>query len=152
MSLAACLAGLAAAPLWTAQATYTNRIARYYAYHTQKNVEHIISLFFGIFFAVLNTCTIWGNMVSYFVLNQSNIPQKVNCGVYFDPLSKHNDEIPAVVSDFTVNSLENYFPSYFDSLKRYLLCGVFTAIGSLSIILIFFVDQIRLGKPRKSLV
>lgn len=113
LSLAASFAGLAAAPFWTAQATYINRIARYYAYHRQKNVDHIISLFFGIFFAVLNTCSIWGNMISYFVLNQSNIPQKNNCGIYFDPLSKHNDQIPAVVSDFTVNRLENYFPICF---------------------------------------
>lgn len=100
--IAAAFLGLAGAPLWTSQASYINRIARYYAYHTKKDTDHIISLFFGIFFAVFNTCAIWGNLVSYFVLNQSNIPQKANCGVYFDPLSKHNDEIPAVVSDFTV--------------------------------------------------
>ncbi|CAF1229691.1 unnamed protein product [Rotaria sordida] len=39
--------GLASAPLWTCQATYTSYIAHY----QQKKVADVVSLFFGIFFA-----------------------------------------------------------------------------------------------------
>ncbi|CAF4709185.1 unnamed protein product, partial [Rotaria sp. Silwood1] len=83
----AAFVGLAAAPLWTAQATYLNQIARYYAQAKYQKTDVAVSLFFGIFFACVGTSTIWGNLISYFVLNQSNNPQKLNCGVYFDPQS-----------------------------------------------------------------
>ncbi|CAF4222559.1 unnamed protein product, partial [Rotaria sordida] len=79
---AACL-GFASAPLWTCQATYLSCIARYHAHHKQKQVEDIVSLFFGIFFAIFGTSTIWGNLISYFILNQSNNPEKFDCGIYF---------------------------------------------------------------------
>ena len=79
--------GLVAAPLWTAKATYLNQIARYHCQHTKQNHEISVSLFFGIFFAIFGTNTIWANLISYFVLNQSSTAQIVNCGMRFDPTS-----------------------------------------------------------------
>ncbi|CAF0882876.1 unnamed protein product [Rotaria sordida] len=128
---AACL-GLASAPLWTCQATYLSCIARYHAHHKQKKVADIVSLFFGIFFAVFGTSTIWGNLISYFILNQSNNPEKFNCGVYFDPLSKNKTDTAPDVSNLT----------------RYVLCGVFVGMGIVSMILLLLLDQIRPSKPQ----
>jgi hypothetical protein len=99
---AACL-GLASAPLWASQAVYIGCLARYHAHHQQKKVDVIVSLFFGIFFAFIGTCTIWGNLISYFVLNQSNQAQKFNCGIHFDPLSRTETNQSGDVSDETVN-------------------------------------------------
>ncbi len=101
---AAAFLGLATSPLWTAQANYIKLIARCYAHHRQKKVADIVSLFFGIFFAIFGTCGIWGNLISYLVLNQSNHPQKFNCGVYFDPLSKNHTDESEHVSDLTVRN------------------------------------------------
>jgi len=42
--------------------------------------------------------------MSYFILNQSNHPQKFNCGIYFDPLSKNDTDSSANVSDLTVRN------------------------------------------------
>ncbi|CAF4895068.1 unnamed protein product [Rotaria sp. Silwood1] len=128
---AACL-GLASAPLWTCQATYISCIAHYHAHHKQKKVADIVSLFFGIFFAIFGTSTIWGNLISYFILNQSNNPEKFNCGVYFDPLSKNETNKAPNVSDLT----------------RYVLCGVFVGMGIVSMILLLLLDQIRPTKPQ----
>ena len=100
--LGATFLGLLSPPLWVSQATYIDRIARFHAYHKHKQVDVIISLFFGIFFAFLGTCTIWGNLISYFVLNQSNNPQKFNCGVHFDPLAKVATNSSDDVNDATV--------------------------------------------------
>ncbi|CAF1320465.1 unnamed protein product [Didymodactylos carnosus] len=47
----AALVGLAAAPLWTAKATYLNKLAQYHAQHHKQAEEISVSLFFGIFFA-----------------------------------------------------------------------------------------------------
>jgi len=54
----AAFVGLASAPLWTSQATYISRIACYHAHHKKTKVEVIVSLFFGIFFAVFGTTII----------------------------------------------------------------------------------------------
>ncbi|CAF4059727.1 unnamed protein product, partial [Rotaria sordida] len=137
MYIAAALVGLGSAPLWTSQATYLSRIARYHSYHKQKKVEVIISLFSGIFFAFFGTMGIWGNLISYFVLNQSNHPQKFNCGIHFDPQSNTVVKEPHGVHETT----------------RSVLCATFAGMGVVSaLLLLFFLDQIRLAKPRKIFV
>ncbi|CAF0789630.1 unnamed protein product [Rotaria sordida] len=133
MYISAAFVGLAAAPLWTAQATYLSQIARLYAQAKHQMTDVVVSLFFGIFFACVGTSAIWGNLISYFVLNQSNYPQKLNCGVYFDPQS-------AVTVTMTSNVSEK---------TRYILCGIFSGLGILSIILlVFMLDQIRLNQKQ----
>ena len=83
--LAASLMGLGASPIWTAQATYIARLARYLADHRKRSIDVVTTFFFGIFFAIFATSIIWGNLVSYFVLNQYSEPQRFNCGIHFDP-------------------------------------------------------------------
>jgi MFS family permease len=100
--LGAALVGLAAAPLWTAKATYLNQIARYHSQHKNQTHEISVSLFFGIFFSFFGTNTIWGNLISYFVLNQYSNPQISNCGVYFDPQSAVPTNTTQDVNDTTV--------------------------------------------------
>lgn len=85
---AAALVGIASGPLWTAQAHYLNRIGRYHAHHKQQTAEVSVSLFFGLYYAIQGTSLIWGNLITYFVLNQSDHPQEKNCGIYFDPKSR----------------------------------------------------------------
>ncbi|CAF1162945.1 unnamed protein product, partial [Rotaria sordida] len=45
MYISAALVGLAAAPLWTAQALYINRIGRYHAQHKCQTAEVSVGLF-----------------------------------------------------------------------------------------------------------
>ncbi|CAF1619503.1 unnamed protein product [Adineta ricciae] len=131
MYISAALVGLGAAPLWTSEALYLNRIGRYHAQHKFQTVEMSVSLFFGIFSAITGTSLIWGNLISYFVLRQSNTPPKVNCGIYFDPkVSRPTNETEDV-----------------NETTRYVLCGVFAGISILSMVVVYLaVDQIRLTK------
>lgn len=101
--LAAASVGIFSAPYWPSQANYISRIASYHARLTQTNVEHVVSLFFGIFFTAVGTCGIWGNLVSYFVLNQTNHPQRFNCGIHFDPVSAAATTTSTDVSDAIVS-------------------------------------------------
>ncbi|CAF1574181.1 unnamed protein product, partial [Adineta steineri] len=133
MYISAALVGLAAAPLWTAKATYLNQIARYHSQHKNQSHEISVSLFFGIFFALFGTNTIWGNVISYFVLNQSSVAQKINCGVHFDPTSAS-----------PTNTTQNV-----DDTTRYILCGIFTGMGLLSMLLLFLtLDSIALTQKQ----
>ena len=128
--LAAALVGIVSAPFWTAQATYISRIARYHAHHKKKIVENTISLFFGIFFAAFSTSTIWGNLITYFVLNEANNPQRYNCGIHYSPLA------PDKMEEVT-------------DIKRFILCGIFGGVSMISLVLLLFLDQIRLAERRK---
>ncbi|CAF1362774.1 unnamed protein product [Adineta steineri] len=133
MYISAALVGLAAAPLWTAKATYLNQIARYHSQHKNQSHEISVSLFFGIFFALFGTNTIWGNVISYFVLNQSSVAQKINCGIYFNPTSASPTNTTQSVDDTT----------------RYILCGIFTGMGLLSMLLLFLtLDSIALTQKQ----
>jgi hypothetical protein len=76
---------ISAAPLFNTVALYLNRIGRYHAYHKEKKEDVSVSLFFGIYCALQGSSLIWGNMISYFVLNQSNPPAKEHCGIDFNP-------------------------------------------------------------------
>ena len=62
-----------------------------------------MSLFFGIFFALFGTNTIWGNLISYFVLNQSSTAQIIDCGIHFDPTAAASTNKTTHVDDTTVN-------------------------------------------------
>ena len=104
MFVGAALVGLAAAPLWTAKATYLNHIARYHSQHKKQTHGISVSLFFGIFFAIFGTHKIWGNLISYFVLNQSSNPQIFNCGIDFDPQLASPINTTQDVNDTTVNT------------------------------------------------
>lgn len=55
-----------------------------------------------MFFTVFGTSGIWGNLISYFILNQNNSPQVNNCGVYFNPLAKTETDSAPDVSNLTV--------------------------------------------------
>lgn len=153
--LGAALVGLAAGPLWTAKATYLKRIACYHAQHKHKKVEVSVSLFFGVFFALLGTSTIWGNIISYFVLNQSSYPEKVDCGIYFDPRSSTSANVTGDVSDTAVRYVLSYMKINqthvrYCTLKRYILCGIFTGMGILSMVLpILILDRVELSERRK---
>ena len=83
---------------------YISRLASYHAHRKQKDVGHVVSLFFGIFFASYGTTSIWGNIVSYFVLHQTNDPQRFNCGIYFDPTSEAAATTSSNVSDLIVST------------------------------------------------
>ncbi|CAF1206004.1 unnamed protein product [Adineta steineri] len=133
MYISAALVGLAAAPLWTASATYLNQIARYHSQHKNQTHDISVSLFFGIFFALFGTTTIWGNLISYFVLHQSSVAQKINCGIYFNPTSAS-----------PTNTTQNV-----DDTTRYILCGIFIGMGLLSMLLLFLtLDSIALTQKQ----
>lgn len=101
--VAAASVGIVSAPFWASQANYISRLATSHAQLKNKEVGHVVSLFFGIFFALFGTTAIWGNLVSYFILHQSNDPQKYNCGIHFNPASENTTAPPSDVSDTTVS-------------------------------------------------
>ncbi|CAF1638201.1 unnamed protein product, partial [Adineta steineri] len=133
MYISAALVGLSAAPLWTASATYLNQIARYHSQHKNQTYNISVSLFFGIFFALTGTSSIWGNLISYFVLHQSSVAQKINCGIHFNPTLAS-----------PTNTTQNV-----DDTARYILCGIFTGMGLLSMLLLFLtLDSIALTQKQ----
>ncbi|KAH8339257.1 hypothetical protein KR074_009063 [Drosophila pseudoananassae] len=58
------LLGVAAAPMWAAQATYLTQISQIYAIITSSSVDAVITLFFGMFFFAWQNADTIGNLLS----------------------------------------------------------------------------------------
>ncbi|KAH8380274.1 hypothetical protein KR009_009757 [Drosophila setifemur] len=58
------LLGIAAAPMWAAQATYLTQISQIYAIITASNVDAVMTMFFGIFFFAWQNADTFGNLLS----------------------------------------------------------------------------------------
>ena len=56
--------GLAAAPLWSAKCKYLSLAGRRYAEITEQASDQVITRFFGIFFLLFHSSTVWGNLIS----------------------------------------------------------------------------------------
>jgi hypothetical protein len=110
-------------------------------------VENTISLFFGIFFAAFSTSTIWGNLITYFVLNEANTPQRYNCGIHYNPLAP--DKMEEVTDIKVSQSILLIIDHELGLFKRFILCGIFGGVSVISLVLLLFLDQIRLADRRK---
>ncbi|XP_023036466.1 UNC93-like protein [Drosophila willistoni] len=58
------LLGIAAAPMWAAQATYLTQIGQIYSIITDSELDAVITLFFGIFFFAWQNADTLGNLLS----------------------------------------------------------------------------------------
>lgn len=75
---ASALVGFAAAPLWTAKATYLTTLGRRYAQIGKSVPEAIINRYFGIFFLFFQSSQIIGNLVSSLVLKSDDSTDEEN--------------------------------------------------------------------------
>ncbi|XP_070136147.1 UNC93-like protein isoform X3 [Drosophila bipectinata] len=66
------LLGVAAAPMWAAQATYLTQISQIYAIITSSSVDAVITLFFGMFFFAWQNADTIGNLLSSLATLASN--------------------------------------------------------------------------------
>ncbi|KAL7672282.1 hypothetical protein ACOME3_007172 [Neoechinorhynchus agilis] len=128
---AAILLGLGAAPLWTSQSTYLTQIGNIYAQHTNNLPDVMVTRFFGLFFMCFQTSQIWGNLISYFVLNS---------GISFNASEVVYDNCGGDYSPATVNLTGGQ--NAVDSKTRNILIGVYVALIAVSMLLIIFLlDQ-----------
>ncbi|XP_069463345.1 protein unc-93 homolog A-like [Ambystoma mexicanum] len=65
------LLGLGGGSLWTAKRTYITVIGRKHAVTARKIAEDVINEYFGIFFLILQTGRIWGNLISSMIFDFS---------------------------------------------------------------------------------
>lgn len=71
--------------MWTAKCTFLTDLGTYYSLHSGETSEVVINRFFGIFFAMFQSGSIWGNIISSTVLKpESNSTVSTNlsfCGI-----------------------------------------------------------------------
>jgi len=64
--------GVSAAPLWAAKCTYVTTIATRYAKLTNDDPDAVVNRFFGIFFLFFQMNSIFGSLISSFVLSSAD--------------------------------------------------------------------------------
>uniref|UniRef100_A0A2I3G9G3 Protein unc-93 homolog A n=1 Tax=Nomascus leucogenys TaxID=61853 RepID=A0A2I3G9G3_NOMLE len=65
------LLGLGAAPLWSAQCTYLTIMGNTHAEKAGKRGKDVVNQYFGIFFLVFQSSSVWGNLISSLVFGQT---------------------------------------------------------------------------------
>lgn len=101
---ASCLLGFSAAPLWVAQGTYLTTSAIQLAEIINDVPEFVINRFNGVLYAFFQTNQVWGNILSFTVLNENGTtPKNVsNCGHYSCGASINSESNPPNENDVQV--------------------------------------------------
>ncbi|XP_054718880.1 UNC93-like protein isoform X2 [Uloborus diversus] len=133
---AAVMFGLAAGPLGTSQTVYVNEMSlRYHKNTPDEPLEAIMARFFGLFSFFSENAQIWGNLVSYFVLDPGMVPiingSHLHCGIDFRTFSNNSNDSNPNLQPPTAH-------------KRYLLVSIYVALGLMSAVLMtFFLDPLK---------
>lgn len=64
--------GLGGAPLWSAKSTYLTTSGSIQATAQGKRCSDIINQYFGIFFFIFQSATVWGNLMSSLIFRQDD--------------------------------------------------------------------------------
>nr|XP_004651135.2 protein unc-93 homolog A isoform X2 [Jaculus jaculus] len=65
------LLGLGAAPLWSAQCTYLTMVGQAHARRAGRPSPDVVNQYFGIFFLIVQSSGVWGNLISSLVFGQT---------------------------------------------------------------------------------
>ena len=143
----AIILGLAGAPLWSAKCAYVTTAAQKYAILTGENEEAVVTKFFGIFFFFFQNTQIFGNLISSLILSDV-----VKTGISFSPA--HNSSY--ILEYCGSKDCNNIDFNADDSAKTdkslvYILMGVYTLTGLLSILFIFvFLDDMKMTESEST--
>uniref|UniRef100_G1RLQ6 Protein unc-93 homolog A n=1 Tax=Nomascus leucogenys TaxID=61853 RepID=G1RLQ6_NOMLE len=128
------LLGLGAAPLWSAQCTYLTIMGNTHAEKAGKRGKDVVNQYFGIFFLVFQSSSVWGNLISSLVFGQTpsqeTLPEEqlASCGAS-----------DCLMATATTNSTQR--PS---QQLVYTLLGIYTGSGVLAVLMIAaFLEPIR---------
>nr|XP_004651134.2 protein unc-93 homolog A isoform X1 [Jaculus jaculus] len=133
------LLGLGAAPLWSAQCTYLTMVGQAHARRAGRPSPDVVNQYFGIFFLIVQSSGVWGNLISSLVFGQTPrqeaVPEEqlMSCGA--------NDCLMAtVVTNSTQRPSEQLI---------YTLLGIYTGSGILAILLVaLFLEPIEDSKQK----
>ncbi|XP_078503081.1 protein unc-93 homolog A-like [Lissotriton helveticus] len=124
------LLGLGGGALWAAKSTYITVCGSKQAASRQRAAEDVINEYFGTFFLILQTCRIWGNLISSLILDFSRGPRVHGLnGTYCGANDCPGPE-----------DIKSHRPS---DTVIYTLLGSYTGCGVLGVTLIvIFLDQV----------
>ncbi|XP_053316258.1 protein unc-93 homolog A-like [Spea bombifrons] len=123
-------------PLWPAERSYITAIGRKYAEMAGKATKDVVNQYFGIFFFIVQTSRIWGNLISSLIFNLTpdageslGALNNSFCGAGHCPMDS------LISGNITGPSPSN--------TVLYSLLGAYTGCGIIAIILIsIFLDEI----------
>ncbi|XP_053316259.1 protein unc-93 homolog A-like [Spea bombifrons] len=136
--LGSVLLGVGAGPLWAAKSIYITAIGNKYAEMTGKASKDVVNQYFGIFFFIVQTCRIWGNLISSLIFQFTtsaddyiSVLNNTGCGAGSCPVH-------------SFSSLNATGPSLSNSVL-YTILGAYTGCGVIGILIILLcLDQINL--------
>ncbi|XP_037376925.1 protein unc-93 homolog A [Talpa occidentalis] len=135
------LLGLGAAPLWSAQSTYLTVVGNRRAEATGGVGKDVVSQYFGIFFLIIQSSGVWGNLISSLVLGQTPTKEPIP-----EELLQSCGASDCLMAEAPVNGTQR--PS---RELVYTLLGIYTGSGVLGVLLVaVLLEPISGGGLQKS--
>ncbi|CAF1117677.1 unnamed protein product [Adineta steineri] len=156
---ASVLVGLGGAVLWTSEGAYVTQIGMLHAESKGKKPETGVTQFFGIFFACFQTSQIWGNLISYLVLqptSKSTVKNEVSTGsvvqrIFIKNVTNLTRKDYQCGAGFTEKEFHSDRSAPVSKNLAFTLCYIYIGLAIASIILIaLLLDQRRSKTDSKS--
>ncbi|XP_053568174.1 protein unc-93 homolog A-like [Bombina bombina] len=136
------LVGIGGGPLWASKSTYITIIGNKYSEMCGKVAKDVVNQYFGMFFLIVQTCRVWGNLISSLIFhltrNEGGLDamNQTICGA---------GDCPAELSNSLNGTTKG--PS---KTVIYILLGSYTGCGVLAVLLIIlFLDQTQEDKVKR---
>ncbi|CAF0768384.1 unnamed protein product [Adineta ricciae] len=147
--------GLAGAPMWTSEGSYVTQIGMLNAELKGREPATGVTQFFGIFFACFQTSQIWGNLISYLVLQPTTKPSVQNEEANNDAVQRSVPNNWTNITNLTENGYQcgaEFLEKEFHGAEStpvprklvFTLCYIYIGLAVASILLVaFLLDQRR---------
>ncbi|XP_053316256.1 protein unc-93 homolog A-like [Spea bombifrons] len=134
------LLGIGGAPLWAAKSAYITAMGNKCAEIAGKSAKDVVNQYFGIFFFIVQTCRIWGNLISSLIFNLTP-----DAGESLDALN--HSICGAGHCPMELLKSENITGPRPSRDVLYTLLGAYTGCGIIAILLIsIFLDKVNSQK------
>ncbi|XP_078412881.1 protein unc-93 homolog A isoform X2 [Cetorhinus maximus] len=133
----AIILGTGGAPLWSAKCTYLTTCGYRYAKDHNKIGENIVNQYFGTFFLIFQSSSVWGNLLSSLIFQYTSAKANIT------------DEIisycgPNNCPQYDLKTARNVTSTQHSMSVIYTLSGVYTGVGIGGVLLVaFFLDHLN---------
>jgi len=149
---ASIMVGLSAAPLWAAKCTYLTTLAHKYSSISRQTTDTVVNRFFGIFFLFFQLNSIFGSLISSFVISAADtealkFPTCYN-ETYIEEYCGANDaqknlSAARILYNSTECPVSDLQSGDLPKNTLYMLMGIFAGVGLFGALIVgCFVDNI----------
>lgn len=138
---ASVLLGIGSGPLWATSSVVINEVSVSYAALCKDEAGEVASKFMSIFFIILKSSLIWGNLLSFYILKPAGSQVDSEYKFFNSSVNDLRKPFRACGATFCGGMNENMLPPALEN--RYIITGSYVLCALMSaLIVLLFLDQL----------